>query len=85
MGRWKAAKRVLHYLTGTVHMGSVYSCNPPDLFTTFSATPITAAVQFVVDNIRCRKAFVDEESSATTLGNVNRGRCVLSVSASDEW
>jgi len=73
-GHWKAAKRVLRYLSGTVHMKLVYSRNPPHVFTTFSATPITEAVQFVVDNVRCRKAFVDEESSATTLGNVDGER-----------
>jgi len=40
--------------------------NLPDLFTTFSATPITEAVQFVIDDVRCHKAFVDDESSTTT-------------------
>jgi len=45
MGHWKAAKHLLHYLTGTLHMRSVYSLNPPHLFTTFSATPVTEAVQ----------------------------------------
>jgi len=47
-------------------MKFVYSRNPPHLFTTSPAMPTTEAVQFVVDDVRCRKAVVDEESSATT-------------------
>jgi len=66
MNHWHEAKRVLRYCRGTIHMRFVYLRNPPRLLTTFSATSTTEAVQFVVDDVRCRKAVVDEESSATT-------------------